>query len=129
MLLTTRGRRTGKLRTTAVSFMPVGDHFVIFSGWGISSGWYHNLLADPLVHIKVGRRSTAARAQLVEDPGRRKELMLLMARRSVDCGPPRAIRPLLKLTHAFDYDGEIAMAIAAGGDLPVIEIFPLPGEQ
>ncbi len=129
MLLTTRGRRTGRPRTTAVSFMPVGDHFVIFSGWGVRSAWYHNLRADPRVRIKVGRRSTWANAQLVEDPGRRKELMLLMAQRSAGCGPPRAIRPLLKLTHAFDYDAEIAMAVAAGGDLPVVELFPLPGEQ
>ena len=34
MLLTTRGRRTGQPRTTAVSFMPVDGHFVAFSGWG-----------------------------------------------------------------------------------------------
>jgi len=129
MLLTTQGRRTGRWRTTPVSFMPVGDHFVIFSGWGASSAWYHNLRANSRVHLKVGRRATWATAQLVEDPGRRKELMLLMAQRSGGCGPPRPIRPLLKLTHAFDYDGEIAMAIAAGGDLPVIELFPLPGKQ
>ena len=108
--------------------MRVGDHFVIFSGWGVSSGWYHNVRADPTVQIKVGRRSSRARAQLVEDPGRRKELMLLMAQRSGTCGPPRAVRPLLKLTRAFDYENEIAMAVAAGSDLPVFEIF-LPGEE
>ncbi len=124
MLLSTRGRRTGRWRTTPVSFMPVGDHFVIFSGWGVSSGWYHNGRADANVHITVGRRTMHARAELVQDPGRRKELMLLMAQRSRDCGPPRAVRPLLKLTHAFDYEAEIAMAVAAGGNLPVVEVFP-----
>ena len=125
MLLTTRGRRTGRLRTNAVSFMPIDDHFVIFSGWGVSSGWYHNVRADQRVRIKVGLRAMAARAQLVEDPARRKELIQLMARRSAHCGPPRAVRPVLKLTRAFDYEAEIAMAVAAGGDLPVVEIFPL----
>ena len=57
MLLTTRGRRTGRWRTTAVSFMPIEDgHLVVFSGWGVSSGWYHNLLAEPRVRLKVGLR-------------------------------------------------------------------------
>jgi hypothetical protein len=34
------------------------------------------------------------------------------------------LRPAIKLSGAFDYQGEIDMAIAAGGALPVIEIFP-----
>jgi hypothetical protein len=34
------------------------------------------------------------------------------------------MRPVLKLTHVFDYDGEIEMAVAAGTSLPVVEIFP-----
>jgi hypothetical protein len=34
------------------------------------------------------------------------------------------VRPLLKLTRAFDYQGEIDMALRAGGTLPVIEITP-----
>ena len=43
LLLTTRGRKTGRPRTGAVSFMPVEDHFVVFSGWGVTSNWYQNL--------------------------------------------------------------------------------------
>jgi hypothetical protein len=31
---------------------------------------------------------------------------------------------LLKLTRVFDYQGEIDMAVAAGGTLPVVELFP-----
>lgn len=124
MLLTTRGRRSGLPRTTAVSFMPVDGHYVAFSGWGVGSNWYRNVLAHPEVWITVGRRRTRAVARLVEDPQRRRELMLRMQARSSGCGPPRPIRPLLKLSGVFDYDGEIKMAIAAGETLPVIEIFP-----
>ena len=50
--------------------------------------------------------------------------MQQMQARSAGCGPPKPIRLLLKLTGAFDYEGEIKMAVAAGGALPVIEIFP-----
>jgi deazaflavin-dependent oxidoreductase (nitroreductase family) len=124
MVLTTTGRRTGVPRTTAVSFMPVDDHFVVFSGWGVSSNWYRNLRADPEVTITVGRRRMRATARLVEDPDRRSELMRQMQARSAGCGPPKPVRPLLKGLRLFDYQGEIDMAVRAGGTLPVVEISP-----
>jgi len=124
LLLTTRGRRSGLPRTTAVSFMPVSNHYVVFSGWGVGSNWYRNVLANPQVTVKVGRRTMRATARVVEDPSRRATLMRQMQARSAGCGPPKPIRPLLKLTGVFDYQGEIDMAVAAGGSLPVVEIFP-----
>jgi deazaflavin-dependent oxidoreductase (nitroreductase family) len=129
LLLTTRGRRTGLPRTTAVSFMPVDDHLVVFSGWGVTSGWYRNIRAHQEVRVTVGRRRIAALAQHVEDPERRRSLMRQMAARSSACGPPRAVRPLLKLTRLFDYDNEIEMALKTGDALPVVEIFPSEREQ
>jgi hypothetical protein len=65
-----------------------------------------------------------ATARVVEDPERRRELMLRMQARSSSCGPPQFARPLLKLTRMFDYQGEIDMAVAAGSTLPVVEIVP-----
>jgi deazaflavin-dependent oxidoreductase (nitroreductase family) len=124
MLLTTTGRRTGASRTMAVSFMPVDDHFVVFSGWGVSSNWYRNLRANPEVTLTVGRRRTLATARVVEDPARRAALMRQMQTRSAGCGPPKPVRPLLKGLRLFDYQGEIDMAVRAGGTLPVVEIVP-----
>jgi deazaflavin-dependent oxidoreductase (nitroreductase family) len=126
MLLTTRGRRSGLARTNGVSFMPLDDHFVVFSGWGVTSNWYRNVVANPEVMISVGRRRMRATARVVEDPTRRSELMRQMQARSAGCGPPKAVRPLLKLSGAFDYEGEIKMATEAGESLPVVEIFPHP---
>src|SRR5713226_2190583 len=71
--LTTRGRKTGRPRTGAVSFMPLDDHFVVFSGWGIGSNWFKNIRADPEVKVKVGRRQMRASARIVEDAARRRE--------------------------------------------------------
>jgi deazaflavin-dependent oxidoreductase (nitroreductase family) len=125
LLLTTRGRRSGLPRPTTVSFMPLSDgRYVIFSGWGIHSDWYRNVLADPRVHIQVGQDQMNATAKVVEDPQQRRGLMLRMASLSSGCGPPRPLRPLLKLTRIFDYEGEIQMAVAAGTTLPVVEIRP-----
>jgi deazaflavin-dependent oxidoreductase (nitroreductase family) len=126
LLLTTRGRRTGRARTTPVSFMPVADRYIVFSGWGTSSSWYHNVRANPDVLIQVGWRRMHATAYVVEDPDQRAAYMRLMSQRSSGCGPPPPVRPLLKLTRIFDYQAEIDMAVAAGGSLPVIEIVPSP---
>lgn len=125
MLLTTTGRRSGLPRTNGVSFMPLGDHFIVFSGWGIRSDWYRNVLANPRVTIQVGNRTLAATAAPVTDPERRRELMRQMKARSAQCGPPGPIRGLLAKTGIFDYDGELDLAIAQGGALPVVELIPL----
>ena len=124
MLLTTIGRRTGQPRTTGVSFMPLDDKLIIFSGWGTTSNWYRNVLANPSVEVTLGGRRFKATAHLVPEPERRRELMLQMQARSRQCGPPLFIRPVLAGLKLFDYEGEIRMAVAQGGDLPVVEIAP-----
>ena len=124
MLLTTTGRKSGQPRTTGVSFMPDGDRYIIFSGWGASSSWYRNVRANPHVTIRVGRRTMAAEARLIADPDERVALMRRMHERSGSCGPPKLTRPLLRLTGLFDYDAEIRMAVEAGPDLPVLEVVP-----
>ncbi|GAA4839871.1 nitroreductase/quinone reductase family protein [Luteimicrobium xylanilyticum] len=58
LLLTTRGRRTGELRTTPVLVVdddPTGLRFVVASGAGSPRvpGWFHNLVDQPVVHVEV----------------------------------------------------------------------------
>jgi deazaflavin-dependent oxidoreductase (nitroreductase family) len=124
MVLTTIGRRSGRPRSTGISFMPVGERLIVFSGWGVSSNWYQNVRANPEVVVQVGRRRMRGTARLVEDPLQRAELMLRMQARSGACGPPKLMRPVLTLTRVFDYEADIRMAVAQGGDLPVVEITP-----
>jgi deazaflavin-dependent oxidoreductase (nitroreductase family) len=124
MLLTTKGRRSGLPRTTGVSFMPFQDHFIVFSGWGVRSDWYRNVLANSDVTIRVGTREFAATAVPVDDPARRQELMQQMQARSHRCGPPRLIRGILRRTKVFDYEGELDLALRQGGALPVVELIP-----
>jgi len=118
------GRKTGRPRTTAISFMPLEDRLIVFSGWGTTSNWYRNVRANPAVTVRVGNRQFSGTAQLVADPEQRKQLMLEMQKRSASCGPPRFTRGILKALRLFDYEGEITLAVAQGGDLPVLEISP-----
>jgi deazaflavin-dependent oxidoreductase (nitroreductase family) len=127
MLLTTTGRKSGLPRTTGVSFMPVGDNYVIFAGWGIQSDWYKNLLANPQVTIQIGSKKLKATAKPVEDPERRKDLMRQMRQRSDQCGPPGPVRGIMKKLGLFDYEGDLELAVAQGDKLPVVELIPISG--
>lgn len=68
LLLGTRGRKTGKQRTTALRYIRDGDTFVVIgSNYGRSKTptWYLNLQADPQVWVQVGGRRVQALATTV----------------------------------------------------------------
>lgn len=65
LLLTTRGRRTGKLRRTALIYGREGDRYLVVASKGGSDthpSWYLNLREDPDVRVQVGSERFAARA-------------------------------------------------------------------
>src|SRR5260370_39557852 len=66
LLLTTRGRKAGRPRTGAVSFMPLEDHFVGFSGRGVGSNWAKTVRVHPEGTVPVGRIQALAAARLLE---------------------------------------------------------------
>jgi deazaflavin-dependent oxidoreductase (nitroreductase family) len=55
LLLTTVGARTGRRRTVPVTYVAVGQRYVVAAGAnGANPAWHHNLLAHPAVTIEVG---------------------------------------------------------------------------
>lgn len=57
LLLTTRGRRTGKPRTTPLTFFHDGERLVVIASYGGSDrppGWWLNLQRNPRAVVKVG---------------------------------------------------------------------------
>ena len=66
LLLTTRGRRTGKLRRTALIYGRDGDRYLVVGSQGGAKkhpNWYLNLLDNPDVEIQVGPDTFPARAR------------------------------------------------------------------
>jgi deazaflavin-dependent oxidoreductase (nitroreductase family) len=63
LLLTTRGRRSGRLHTVPLGYFDcAGVRFVVASNGGAPGdpAWYLNLTVHPEVQVEVGRESYAA---------------------------------------------------------------------
>lgn len=67
LLLTTTGRKSGKLRHTPLEYVydKENDRYRVVAGWGGHTDWYRNLLKDPHVNVQVGRRQFNAIAEKV----------------------------------------------------------------
>jgi deazaflavin-dependent oxidoreductase (nitroreductase family) len=68
LLLTTRGRRTGALRRTALIYGRDADGFVVVASKGGAAKhplWYLNLVDDPNVEVQVGSETFSGRAATV----------------------------------------------------------------
>jgi deazaflavin-dependent oxidoreductase (nitroreductase family) len=65
LLLTTRGRRSGKLRRTALIYGRDGDRYLVVASRGGAKNhpsWYLNLAQNPEVDVQVGADRFTARA-------------------------------------------------------------------
>src|SRR5688572_4972256 len=76
LLLTTRGRKTGKARTAPLIYREDGNDLVVVAskgGWPQHPLWYQNLRADPNVEVQHGARKRAMAARTA-NPAERARL-------------------------------------------------------
>jgi deazaflavin-dependent oxidoreductase (nitroreductase family) len=65
LLLTTRGRKSGKQRRTALIYGKDGDNYIVVASRGGHAkhpAWYLNLVEDPVVEVQVGSDKFSAQA-------------------------------------------------------------------
>ncbi|MEU9375798.1 nitroreductase/quinone reductase family protein [Streptomyces sp. NPDC048255] len=82
LLLTTTGAKSGISRTTPLGYVRHGDSLLLIGsdmGAPRHPGWYHNLLAHPVVRVEVGTRTFEALAVPAEG-ARRDELFAHVVR-------------------------------------------------
>jgi deazaflavin-dependent oxidoreductase (nitroreductase family) len=75
LLLTTKGRKTGKPSTTPLIYAQDGDRYVIVASKGgapAHPGWYRNLRKDPNVELQVLDEVFPARAHTAEGDERER---------------------------------------------------------
>ena len=75
LLLTTTGRKTGRLTTTPLIYARDGDNYVVVASQGGAPkhpGWYRNLVKTPEVEIQVEDETFFARARTAEGEERER---------------------------------------------------------
>jgi F420H(2)-dependent quinone reductase len=66
LVLTTRGRRSGRKRSVVVQFFREGEEMILAAandGGETHPGWYHNLVTDPNARVEVMGRTIPVRAE------------------------------------------------------------------
>jgi len=105
LLLTTRGRKTGRLHTVPLLYLQDGDDLVVIASWGgrhQHPHWYSNLQAHAEASVKVlGRRWEVKAQPMAEDE--RKEWW------------PRIVEA---------YDGYAAYQTRTDRQIPVVRLRP-----
>jgi deazaflavin-dependent oxidoreductase (nitroreductase family) len=106
LLLTTRGRKTGKQRTVRVGFVREGDTYLLVgsnAGQAKMPGWYLNLTANPKVDVQVGTRHFQAKADILAGEERARLWEKFIAERPDFAAMQQKVSrlfPLVRLTPA-----------------------------
>jgi deazaflavin-dependent oxidoreductase (nitroreductase family) len=66
LYLTTTGRRSGRPREIEIWFTQHGGRYYLVAEHRQRAQWVRNLMVTPSVRMRVGRRSLAARARVVD---------------------------------------------------------------
>lgn len=120
LMITHRGRRTGKVRHTVVEVVrydKATDEFVVASGYGATSDWYRNLQATPAIQIQVGGRRFAPVLRLLTLAEVYQEYTDYEARH------PKATRQIPKLL-GIEYDGTETQRRNLATYIPMIAFKP-----
>jgi len=94
LLLTTTGRKTGKRRITALQYEEIDGVYYLGSARGAKADWFRNILANPLVEVRVKNRHFTGRAEPVTDPTRMVNFLETRLQRH-----PRMIGMMMKMHH------------------------------
>ena len=119
LLLNHTGRKSGKPRQAVLEIVhhdSVNSTFVVNAGFGPTSDWYQNLLANPDVSIVVGRQPIDVRAERLK-PAQAGPLMLNFVRQH-----PQETRFVSFL--GYTVDGSDEDWIALGSELILIALNP-----
>lgn len=115
MVLRTRGRRTGLLRAAPLGYVVLDGSIYCCAGFGASTAWYRNVLADPAVEVVLPGRTLRGTAIPVSAPDEwARAYRALMASLGV----------VGRLTVGEVRGLDDAELLAAHGGIPLVRITP-----
>lgn len=91
LLLTTRGRKTGLPRVTALQYEEIEGAIVVGSSRGTKADWFRNIVVDPHVRVRIKLKEFRGLAEPNTDPGRITDFLEYRLKRH-----PRMIGAILR---------------------------------
>lgn len=70
LLLTTRGRKSGRERVTPLQFERIGGDYYIGAARGMQADWVRNIREHPRVEVRAGTEHFYADAEVIDDRSR-----------------------------------------------------------
>jgi deazaflavin-dependent oxidoreductase (nitroreductase family) len=86
LYLTTTGRRSGRPRRIEIWFTRHEGRYYLVAEHGLKAQWVQNILSEPAVRARVGRRSFRGRARVVDARSERDLVTAIRARSEAKYG-------------------------------------------
>ena len=118
LLLRARGRKSGVVRETPLSYLVAEGAAWVCAGFGPTTQWYRNILVDPGVEVVLPGRTIACTAEEIRDPEVRRRIMPALVRAVGLPGALGGVDPL-HATHE--------RILEAYGWVPLIRLRPIEG--
>ena len=125
-MLTTRGRKTGRLRVTPVNYLAEGSVMYVLSGMGTRSDCFQNLRANPRVQAQVGNRRFGALAEPIVNPAERRRVLYLWLEHDSRASRPRTARAILRRIGS-DQVTSIGRRLEEDPPPPIVALRPITG--
>ena len=91
LLLTTKGRISGKKRVTPLQYEEIGGRIYLGSALGPKADWVKNILVNSAVEVQVKSQKIAGKAVVINDPAQIIDFLLVRYKRH-----PKMIGRILK---------------------------------
>ena len=75
LLLSTRGRRSGAIRSVPLSYLIAEGSVWVAAGFGEKTHWLMNIRDDPMVTVELPGRTLRCRATIVRDEATRRRIV------------------------------------------------------
>jgi deazaflavin-dependent oxidoreductase (nitroreductase family) len=121
LLLTHRGRKSGRLRQTVlevVHYNRATRTYVVASGWGVTSDWYRNIQQNPAVTVESGSGRVVAQAVVLPPAQAADELRTYAAHH------PFRARELTRLITGTPFRGHPAEIVRLADQIPLVALRP-----
>ncbi len=96
LLLTTTGRKSGEKRITPLQYELIDGNYHLGAARGTRADWYRNILKDPEVEVRVGRRHFLGTAEGITNPTRIADFLEVRLERH-----PRLIGMIMQKAHGL----------------------------